>query len=402
MAEWSQLPRELLDSIAKLLTSDIYVLRFRSVCSSWRSSVSYPLFYQLPNCIPIHPKVVTTSLSDLGVFYLSKRVILRLGLPENQQRRNFGTSWLIKLEQDVPGMLRLLNPLTENPIYPLPTTFPKIFDTINFQISELGQEYVLRYTNKPPFTNQFGYSGDVYMEKVVFSSTPPWSVGIDYVIMTIHVSGKLAVFRSIDNSWTVIDDFTSPYDDVICYKGGFYAVDTTGRAVVVSPSLTVTEIASPVFGGEKKCLVESEGELLLVDRYLSIGPDEDLGNVHDDEHIGQNDTYIVDSTIWFKVYKLNQGGQNWVELKSLGDRVLFLGDNCSFSTSASDFTGCKGSCIYFTDMFVSLNKEEDDAFKACDIGVFNLEDGSIGPLMSYQDRSQLFWPPPAWISTVSF
>ena len=170
----------------------------------------------------------------------------------------------------------------------------------------------------------------------------------------------------------------------------------------VSPSLTVTEIAPPVFGGDKKCLVESDGELFLVDRYLSIGPDDDPGVNHDDEIYGHNDTYIVDTTVWFKVFKLDQSEQKWIEVKSLGDRVLFLGDNCAFSASATDLSGCKRSCIYFTDKFFRLNKEEDSAFKTRDIGVFNLENGNIGPLASYPDYSQLFWPPPAWITSVAF
>ncbi|MCL7039731.1 hypothetical protein MKW94_008355 [Papaver nudicaule] len=395
MAEWSQLPGELLYNIAKSLNSDLDVLRMRSVCSPWRSSVSYPLFYCLPNCIPIHPKVISTSISNLGLFYLSRRLIIRLGPPESQQT---GTSWLIKLEQDGPDMLHLLNPLTGNLVNQSCPTSPKIIDSINFQIFELAQEFVLRFTNNPPFTNPSAYSGDLYMEKVVFSSSPPWSVGNDYVIMTIHVSGKLAVFKSVDNSWTVIDEFTSPYDDVICYKGGFYAVDTNGRAVVVNPSLIISEIACPIYGGDLKCLVESDGELLMVDRYLSTGLDEEPGNDHnDDPLVANSDLYITESTVSFKVYKLNQELQTWEESKSLDDRVLFLGDNCSFSASARDFSGCEGNCIYYTDKFVRSSNEEDGAF-ATDIGVFNLENGNIGPLASNPGCSQLFWPPPAWVS----
>ncbi|XP_026393994.1 F-box protein SKIP23-like isoform X1 [Papaver somniferum] len=398
MAEWSQLLRELLYNIAKKLNSDIDVLRMRSVCSSWRSSVSYPLFYCFPNCIPIHPKVTGTSMSNLGLFYLSRRLILRLGPPESHQT---GTSWLIKLEQDGPDMLHLLNPLTGNLVHPSYPTSPKIIDSINFQIFELAQEFVLRFTDSPPYTNPSAYTGDLYMEKVVFSSNPPWSVGTDYAIMTIHVSGKLAVFRSIDNSWAIIDEFISPFDDVVCYKGGFYAVDSRGRAVVVNPSLTISEIAHPIYGGDLKCLVESDGELLMVDRYLSTGLDEEPGNDHnDDPLVALSDLCITESTVCFKVYKLNQDLQTWVELKSLDDCVLFLGDNCSFSASAHEFSGSKGSCIYYTDKFARSSNEEDGTF-ATDIGVFNLESGNIAPLVSNSGCSQLFWPPPAWVSNIT-
>ena len=38
--QWADLPKELLEIIGKCFDSRIDVVRFRSVCSSWRSSVS--------------------------------------------------------------------------------------------------------------------------------------------------------------------------------------------------------------------------------------------------------------------------------------------------------------------------------------------------------------------------
>ncbi|KAA8535954.1 hypothetical protein F0562_028432 [Nyssa sinensis] len=210
---------------------------------------------------------------------------------------------------------------------------------------------------------------------------------------------KLAMFKSGDKKWTVIDDLPSPYDDVILFDGQFYAVDSTGRAVIVDSSPSVNLVAHSVFGGDKKFLVESCAELLLVDMYLSTGPEEDLGSYEYFEFYDEFDCYMIERTIRFKVFKLDQEGQKWVEVKSLGDQMLFLGDNCAFSASASDFTECKGNCIFFTDHFLSSNREEDGVFKGHGIGVFDLETGSIGPLANYPDYSNLFWPPPAWVSS---
>ncbi|KAI9100039.1 hypothetical protein K1719_024257 [Acacia pycnantha] len=44
----------------------------------------------------------------------------------------------------------------------------------------------------------------------------------------------------------------------------------TGRTVVVGLDSIVRLVAEPVFGGDKKFLVESNGQLLLVDKYLSF------------------------------------------------------------------------------------------------------------------------------------
>ncbi|XP_042493888.1 F-box protein SKIP23 isoform X2 [Macadamia integrifolia] len=414
MTDWSQLPRDVVEVIARRLTTYFDALRFRAVCSSWRSAVS-----QSPHRLPCHFPIVPNEgfVETTCGFYLSKRTIYRLGLPEDRISTCIGSSeasdgWLIKVEEDVPDMMHLLNPLTETQIKPLPSMFPKVLDLSDLRISELGQDYVLQYINYRPFVNSFVDAGSLYMEKVAFfssnsslSASSPADDNDKFALLTIHVSGKLAMFKSGDEKWTIIEDQRSPYDDVICFKGKFYAVDSMGRIVIVEPSATVTLIASHeshVFGGDKKYLVESEGDLLLVDLYLSMdtGDDSPFENMDiDDDFYERIESYIVEKTVRFKVYKLYEGRQNWVELQSLGDRLLFLGDNCSFSASACDFPGCKGNRIYFTDAFNCSNGEDDYGFK--DVGVFNLDDGCIGPLASYPGYSKLFWPPPSWIADPS-
>ena len=80
--------------------------------------------------------------------------------------------------------------------------------------------------------------------------------------------------------------------------------------------------------------------------------------------------------------------------------MLFVGDDCTFSASYFDLSGCK-NCIFFTDNFFYIRSGEDDVFKAHDIGVYHLESGSIVPLADYPEYSKLFWPPPKWISSTT-
>ncbi|KAA8546144.1 hypothetical protein F0562_020962 [Nyssa sinensis] len=335
-------------------------------------------------------------------FYLSKCTICRLGLPEPHCQTSPSDGWLIKVEQDALQRMRLLNPLCRSEFKPLPTTFPRILDLSNFRISELGQECILQYINYRPFANSIGDAGSLYMEKVAMRSSRCSSSRLDsFVLLTIHVSGKLAMFKSGDKKWTVIDDLPSPYDDVILFRGQFYAVDSTGRTVVVlvdsSPSVNL--VANSVFGGDKKFLVESCDELLLVDMYLGVGLEDDLGYNGALDVYDEFDCLTGERTVRFKVFKLDQEGQKWVEVKSLGGRMLFLGDNCTFSALASDFTGCEGNCIFFTDNFFYSNREEDGVLKCRGIGVFDLENGRIDPLANYPGYYNLFWPPPPWVSS---
>jgi len=70
-------------------------------------------------------------------------------------------------------------------------------------------------------------------------------------LLTIHVSGKLAIFQGGDERWTIILEMPMPFDDVCVFNGR---------------PLSLELMAEAVFGGGKKFLVESDGELLLVDK----------------------------------------------------------------------------------------------------------------------------------------
>ncbi|KAL3597535.1 hypothetical protein D5086_009172 [Populus alba] len=159
-------------------------------------------------------------------------------------------------------------------------------------------------------------------------------------------------------------------------------------------------VGNPVFGGDKKYLVESKGDLLLVDMYLSIDSDEGLSIGYD---VVQDLVQCMsERTVWFKVFKLNEEGKCWTEVKDLEDRVLFLGDDLTFSASASELSGCKGNCIFFNDdFFYSRGEGDDGSLFGRDIGVFELESGCIGPLRNFPDYSKMFWPPPDWVASTS-
>ncbi|KVH88005.1 F-box domain, cyclin-like protein [Cynara cardunculus var. scolymus] len=389
MADWSQLPRELLDLISKHLISETDLLRFRSVCTSWRSSIQ-----PFTSRFPILPNA---GISDTTWgFYLSKRTIFRVGLPDRDSQQT-PSPWLIKVERDNPQKTHLMNPLTGYEFIPLLPNFPRSLDLLNFRVMELGQEYALQYISYRPNANSIGDSVTLYMEKVAFCSS-----GVDgFVLLTIHVSGKLALLKYGERKWHIINDLPSPYDDVIFYKGEFYAVDSTGRTVIVvldSDTTLLKVVANSVFGGDKKFLVESLGELFMVDKYLSVGPENDFD--YDDENYEfyeDFDCFMSERTVKLEVYRLDREEQKWDEVKSLGDRMLFLGDNCGFSASASDFPGCRGNCVFFTGQ----SREDDGLMKSRGVGVFDLESGCIGPISNDSGYSQLFWPPPHWLHSDS-
>ncbi|RVW51511.1 hypothetical protein CK203_066572 [Vitis vinifera] len=120
--------------------------------------------------------------------------------------------------------------------------------------------------------------------------------------------GGLALWRLGEKKWSLIDDGAekSHFDDVIYYKGRFYAIDYIGRIVVIdADSLKATELASPV-------------------------------------HVAG-------------VFKFIEEEQKWDWVSGIGDRVLFVDDDRTFSLSSTDFPGFKGTA-FISPNTVSVKK----------------------------------------------
>ncbi|MED6155887.1 hypothetical protein PIB30_009664 [Stylosanthes scabra] len=319
MADWSELPKELLYLISELIDSPFYLLRFRSVCSSWRSSSS-PLPNHLPLKFPTFPSATADTAS---IFSLSKRTLFLIRKPHENQRR----PWLIKIGQDTHGHTLLFHPLSRFPIKSNSNPNSRsrfLLNLIDLPVFDIGHEFIL-------------------------ADTCPNSL-----------------------------------------NGSLFAVDSTGRTVIVGLDLSLTPVADSVFGGDKKFLVASDGELLLVDKYLSSDYLCELGVFDDDD---EDEIYELgcERAVRFEVYRLEEMEMRWVEVGSLGDRVLFLGDDCAFSASASDLGLDRGDCIVFRDDTFNVNALESG------LGVFHLDQGRISPLSDYPSISKLFWPPPDWV-----
>lgn len=119
---------------------------------------------------------------------------------------------------------------------------------------------------------------------------------------------------------------------------------------------------------------------------------------------GEED-YFTERTEMFKVYKLDSINSIWVQVKDIGDDILFVGLNTSFSISSRDFHGYKGSSIYYTDLWLtafSIKREKWEKKLCSDIGVFNLGDESFESLPSFKCNPKFLWPPPIWIMLPSY
>lgn len=323
-----------------------------------------------------------------GFFSIFSNRLYFLNLPEaSHRRRSCGSShgWLVILDES-PSIV-LLNPLTRKKInLPPLSVFPNVVD---FDFYRVGREYILQYAaGGETYTRSLKHMRDFFIKKVILSSSP--SNDSDFIAVAIlNQSGDLAFCKKGDESWRFIEQALYYCEDVIYRDGLFYAVDNLGRIAVCdlhgdSPRVSFIDL-SWQRRGDMQYLVEASGELLLITRYLDY--------VFIEHQCG-----MEFKTVQFKVHKLDISGPKWESVETLGDLMLFLGENSSLAFSASDFPECKGNRIYFTDDYSDLNY--DGCLGNQDIGIYDFDDDSLEPLPCYPYNSniRLRWPPPIWVS----
>ena len=376
--EWSELPELLLAKIGECLDTRIDNLRFRSVCTSWRSStppfdsISHRRFpLDFPNPFPFPFPFAKPMLDSVDAYYedcltLSKRkCTLRQSILYRLQRLHpspSGKAWSIKVE----GRKQCL-------FYPQGERyeFPNNFNLLDFQHLELTRAYSLEMDFQHLYDS-------IFVHKVVMYPNSPSIKLNDSHVFVIYEPDfgqyrKLRHAKCGDESWTSVGEDKEDFNDVIVYEGRFYVVDQFGIVYWINvSSLELQQLYPRISDGELgtyKYLVESAGSLYVVDEYIGGGE------------------------VRFKVYKLNvesDGRFVWDLMESLGDRAFILGRYCSLSVSAGEFFGYEGNCIYFTHHngyegnFVF--KLEDDSIANLDHNgyegnfVFKLEDDSIANL----------------------
>ncbi|XP_030973382.1 putative F-box protein At1g65770 [Quercus lobata] len=364
--DWSALPKELLPSIGKTAQARIDVVRFRSVYASWRSiipplrGISPPLLLPFPFAIN----------SAGGQSSLSQSTIYRLEpLNDNPNLSTCSSkSWLVNVEESEPGRVRLLNLLSSLHIRFVTGSFKKVINLLDFRVVEVAKAYKLQHSSGMNIAG---------VNKVVLFPNSAWTSCVeDKLIFGLFHEGKLGYVKYGDKNWTLVDHRNFYYDDITVYKGQPYVVDRLGTVSWIDSSMKLIRFSPPLplcALGDHKHLVESCGELYVVDRFF-------------DRHDLRR--YLVcPKTVHIGVYKLDREWGRWVMVKNLGDQVFILGNDCSFSVSATEFSGCKGNCIYFTD--------------GKNIGAFYLENQKIDKILDYEAQCHPFWPPPSWLSSKS-
>ncbi|CAL0313246.1 unnamed protein product [Lupinus luteus] len=357
--EWCELPLELWPKIGKYLDKHIDILRFRSVCESWRSSIS-PFHLNSPSFPLQIPHPINSSIDA----YLNKAT-LYLVQPTHASSnfQSFSKGYLIKVKESKNHPLHLVNPISDRKLSNHLGASPMVLNLLENHVFEVCKSY-----------NVHSKGGHyVAVNKVVLFPNSTWINVENSVACCVFKEGRLGLMKHGYEKWKLVDENNFYYDDVIVFKGQFYVTDKWGTISWVDIcSLKLIQYSPPLCGfGDKKHLVESCGSVYVVDRYYESEP-----RIRRRNHVG--DLNHCAAVMGFKVYKLDEEWGTWVDVKNLGDRVFILGNSCNFSVSAKDVIGYQGNCIYFTDMF--------------DVRMYNLQDHSFITIPFDPCIENFVWP----------
>ncbi|XP_062157994.1 F-box protein SKIP23-like [Alnus glutinosa] len=365
-SEWAWLPKELLDLILDKVASPFDKVRFGAVCKSWGIAVKERR--RLKTQVAQTPMLLIPSKDNIkktrSLYRITDRKISGVKLPMPHNRRCCGSSfgWLSYVTE--ASFITLFNPFRNAKIH-----LPQLQKLRGYR----------RYGNKYEYT----------VKKVTLSSDPA-STPEDCLAMALFGEfTDLAFVKLGDESWTYVEeDRMSVYADVLYFKGGqFLVIDHRSGLVSIDVNTNQKKILAPadLDYTDRTYLVEtSGGNLLLVRRLIDSFP------------FGLS---CQGMTSCFEVYKLvldDESGKvvERVKVKNIGDDVLFLGDNQSISVSAFHFPGCHPNSIYYTDDYIDTKPYYPNG--PIDMGIFNLEDGTIRPHYK-PDPAHKHKSPPIWI-----
>ncbi|KAJ4807788.1 F-box family protein [Rhynchospora pubera] len=377
MAAWSDLTFDVLEYITSFLPlPDHY--RFGAVCKNWRSVSKqrrHPPAPQLPWLVLEDAK----ETNKRKFYSLSEAKHYSLDVPELHGRYICGSShgWLFAVDLKITGIL--INPFTREcyELPPLPAYTRRI--NVTTLIEKVPDDY-----NGGPIGLTFEEIQPRYIFKAILSHDPKETSDFTAMILfgEMHES---AFWRPGDSSWTVIDGPRGSMDDILYFKGNFYAVSPRNKIYVVDfepePKLIKVGPKIPLENGVESCgiqryLIDFNGHMLLIERTYKS----------DEKARCITDGFIVIEP------KLEQNCYNICY--DIDGYALFLGRNACIHVDSCHLPKCKKNGIYFTHPNESLSPKK---FGFHDLGVFDMTDKTMGTFYSVD----VFFPcidSPVWIT----
>ncbi|KAJ4754213.1 F-box SKIP23-like protein (DUF295) [Rhynchospora pubera] len=364
--DWAELNQDLLHLISKKLGTFSNLLRFRSVCKQWRIAVDPAdlparLPYLLQPDTTLSATETDTKTHDYQVFSLLSKTTSRIKLPISHFDLKYYHNIVPSMGFVVERSFRLCEPLF-------------LFNPLT------GAKFHLPFTNATRHPSPTIYIGlnpngnprtvkdDVHMMHYVLDS---WICG--------------------NEEFQTIKIWQSNNDDIITFRiplesGPALLEYYKGKLFVNNWKRQETSIYDMETKAEMNIVIPNPREHPMLDLLV-----ESLGDL-----LGVAISFCSEDTCKFKVYRLEHTDNfeqcRWIELKGIGDRVLFLNkDEQGFCLDTSDFKGFRGNCIYYFNLVV---ERYEDGRYSCHHRVlrYNMEDRTTEELLNKVNNATWFVP----------
>ncbi|XP_078151270.1 putative F-box protein At4g22170 [Carex rostrata] len=317
MANWSELPNDILERLTNLLPLPDYH-RFGAVCQNWWA-IAKQKHHRPAHRLPWLVLRGDDPTSKCTFFNLSENRHYYLDIPELRGHYLCGSSfgWLFTIDNKLN--CHLLNPLTR-------------------------KQYHL-----PPLP-RYGYYDRVQIElvyKAILDRDPSEGSEFKVVIINRVCRNYIALWKSGDLTWKLIDGDYPMMHDVLFFKGSLYAFsfDVENILYVMDDwsDMKITEINLSIPNNIEiyidgfPHLVDFNGELLLVQMYL------DYKNHHH-------------NTLYIEVHNIDLGRRVSFGCKHIEGYAIFLGMGSPVVVDPRKFPSCWKNAIYFRDNSHILTK----------------------------------------------
>ncbi|KAJ1703618.1 hypothetical protein LUZ63_003397 [Rhynchospora breviuscula] len=308
--DWSNLPKDILETVSKKITSISDYLRFRAVCIPWRSASSPSPRHLPPHLpwlmLPYNHHLNQGNDADSSRFFydFSTSRIRRIDLPETCGKQFCGSSqgWLA-LESGPE--ISLLNPITrvqmQLPSLEMP---PDIWG-----VSDVESEERMPLDIWPSRLHR-GLT-DPIIQRFILTSKP---TDPDCVVMALFKTNWGLAFCQIgDESWTIFeapapDGTGNGLIDATYHNGLFYcfSFDEVKVYNLNNSTCEVMKIIIPLEQADYHLIEGEVEELLLVAQHRA--------------------PHGLSKRDQFSIYKLviEEDGPDWIETRGIGERMCFI------------------------------------------------------------------------------
>uniref|UniRef100_A0A0D9W289 KIB1-4 beta-propeller domain-containing protein n=1 Tax=Leersia perrieri TaxID=77586 RepID=A0A0D9W289_9ORYZ len=251
--DWSSgLPKELLEIIAKKLSSGHDAAAFRSVCSPWRAALPFAAFVPLLMLPfdPLSPAPETKATTALTLYSLEKDKVFAMALPELGGKVVCGSSrgWLALMDE--AASVTLLNPFTGGRVA-LPPADERVAaassKTVAPVLADAGRRrWELRRSSGGVELVTLDMMRDVFFREIVLSSSPGKNSGDMVAMAVLADSSEVAFCRVGEKEWTLAETYVGCCICAVVHcQGEFIAIGCLGEISVISRIIAGENVRPP-------------------------------------------------------------------------------------------------------------------------------------------------------------